>query len=117
MLSPDQIIPFLQHSDPSVRELALRYLEGAHDPSPATADDIWRAIDRFGGSELRHFYHALSAMPQTDASLHRTLAALRSQRNMEVKAMLEAVLARLKYGLLIRFIDLIEQVPDLSQKL
>src|SRR5262245_36014152 len=51
MLSPAQVVPFLQHADQRVRNLAVKYLSGANDPSPATADDIWRMIDKHGPGE------------------------------------------------------------------
>ncbi len=117
MLMPAEVIPFLQHADQGVRELALRYLSGAHDPSPATADDIWAAIDRFGGGEYSRCYVALAQMPQTESSLDRTLKALQAQPHEDLAYHLEDVLAKLSYGLLLRSRDLIEQCPALSPEL
>ncbi|HWP39978.1 MAG TPA: hypothetical protein VNL70_03555, partial [Tepidisphaeraceae bacterium] len=73
MLLPAKIIPFLQHADAHVRRLAVRYLCRANDPTPATADDLWAAIDRFGQGQVHEFHLALANMPQTDRSLQRTL--------------------------------------------
>jgi hypothetical protein len=77
MLTPQQVIPFLDHDDPEVRQHAVLYLAGANDPSPASADDLWRAIDKLGGPQ-QAFSHVdrLEMLPQTDESIARTLAAL-----------------------------------------
>lgn len=109
MLAPHQVIPLLTHSDSKVRSLAIRYLADAHDPSPATADDIWKNIDAFGGSEYNEAYHALPKLPQTDESLRRTLDALNSNVSSGVRSALENVIRKLKSGLLMRYMDLIEQ--------
>ncbi len=77
MLTPPQVIPFLQHDDPDIREEALRYLCEAHDPSPATAEDSWRVIDRFGLAESLSFVARLHNLPQSHDSLDRTLRTLR----------------------------------------
>ena len=76
MLTPQQVIPFLQHDDEEVRQHAVLYLAGAHDPSPATADDVWRAIDKVGPDKAFMLVDRLELLPQTDESVTRTLAAL-----------------------------------------
>jgi len=117
MLLPAKIIPFLQHADAHVRRLAMRYLCRANDPTPATADDLWAAIDRLGEGELHEFYFALANMPQTHSSLERTLAALHRDPDPDRRHALELALARLHYGLLLRFRDLIEGFHALSPQL
>lgn len=77
MLPPAQVIPFLEHEDWKVRNEAARYLANAHDPAPATAEDFWRAIDRFGLKE-RILTASLALLPQTEQSYVRLMAALRS---------------------------------------
>lgn len=76
MLTPEQVIPFLDHEDADVRQHASQYLAGAHDPSPATADDYWRAIDKLGAENARGHVERLELLPQTDESVARTIAAL-----------------------------------------
>ena len=76
MLTPQQVIPFLDHDDPEVRQHAVLYLAGANDPSPATADDFWRAIDKLGPQQALSHIDRLEMLPQTDDSVARTLAAL-----------------------------------------
>jgi HEAT repeat protein len=117
MLLPPKVIPFLQHENPAVRELALRYLCDAHDPNPATADDVWAAIDRHGPGDQNSFCIALASLPQTEASLERTLKALQSEKDKDRRGWLEQALARIHYGLLLRYRDLIEDAPQVSQEL
>ena len=76
MLTPDQVIPFLQNDDVEVRQHAVLYLTGAHDPSPATAEDFWRAIDMVGPENAISFTERLELLPQTDESVRRTLEGL-----------------------------------------
>src|SRR5689334_10403347 len=68
MLLPSQVLPFLQHREKPVRDLALRYLSNAHDPSPATAEDLWKLIDKFGAGETDGLFYALRMLPQTEVS-------------------------------------------------
>jgi HEAT repeat protein len=76
MLTPQQVIPFLRHDDEEVRQHATLYLAGAHDPSPATADDFWAAIDKVGQEHAGPFVDRLELLPQTDDSIRRTLEAI-----------------------------------------
>ncbi|HSI32787.1 MAG TPA: hypothetical protein VK986_04290, partial [Tepidisphaeraceae bacterium] len=78
MLTPAQVIPFLTHEQSAVRDMAVRYLSGAHDPAPATADDFWRAADALGFDTYEGREMALSAsdLPQTDYSVDRMLGAI-----------------------------------------
>ena len=76
MLTPQQVIPFLQHDDEEVRQQAILYLAGAHDPAPATADDFWRAIDKVGPDNAVSFFSRLELLPQTDESIRRTIEAI-----------------------------------------
>jgi hypothetical protein len=117
MLLPPKVIPFLMHDNVAVRTLALHYLSDAHDPSPATADDLWKAIDRHGPGKFDRFCGALSTLPQTESSLDRTLKALAGEQDENRRALLERTLARLHYGLLLRYRDLIEDSPHVSDDL
>ncbi|HEY7088973.1 MAG TPA: SEC-C metal-binding domain-containing protein, partial [Tepidisphaeraceae bacterium] len=117
MLPPAKVIPLLQHSDKGVRELALRYLSKAHDPSPATADDVWAVIEKLGPAAGDSFYRSLADMPQTESSLAKTIEALKPLRDYERRKDLESVLAGLSYGLLLRYRDLIDDAPGLSDPL
>jgi hypothetical protein len=116
MLPPAKVIPLLQHEDGAVRQLAVRYLAEAHDPSPATAEDFWTAIQQLAAPERTPFYHALARMPQTESSLVRTIEAIKDSKGDE-RGFLEQVLAKLHYGLLLRFRDLIEEAPGLPDHL
>ncbi|HET6251386.1 MAG TPA: SEC-C metal-binding domain-containing protein [Tepidisphaeraceae bacterium] len=77
MLTPEQVVPFLQHDDRHIREQAVRYFQGTSDFGPLTADHYWACIDRLGHvRESLSYASGLAALPQTDSSLHRLLAAL-----------------------------------------
>ena len=77
MLLPEQIIPFLLHDDPIVREHAVRYFRDSYDFGPLTAEHYWAGIDRLGETDAAlGFASELSRLPQTDASLHRVVQAL-----------------------------------------
>src|SRR5258706_14388712 len=82
VLAAAQVIPFLTHADPWVRDHAARYLSEADDPSPATAEDFWRAIDALGPDTdaARLLYTDLSDMPHTAASTCRLIEAARKVR-------------------------------------
>lgn len=100
MLLPHQVIHFLQHEESFVRGHAATYLASAHDPSPATAEEIWEMIDRFGAAGWRAPTAYLADMPQTPASLQRTLAGLREERDEDRVEHLHRVLERLDFPLL-----------------
>ena len=77
MLYPAQVVPFLNHDDPLVRELALRYFDRCHDPGQLTADDFWAVIDARGESpETLSFATHLKDAPWTEPAFHRLLQAL-----------------------------------------
>lgn len=77
MLLPAQVIPFLTHSDYSVRYHAANFLGDAHDPAPATADDLWRVFDLYGmqrdESTVEGALVCLARVPCTDAAITRLL--------------------------------------------
>ena len=101
MLLPHQVLPFLEHETPSVWEHAARYFHRAHDPAPATAEDFWRAIDRFGMESSLHLVTHLSDMPQTGRSLRRTLDALREKPAELYDFHLQHAVAAVDYPLLL----------------
>src|SRR5688572_6606492 len=100
MLSPTQVIPFLEHPTRAVRELAVDYLRRAHDPTPATADDLWRALDRYGLTREPHLLSALDELPQTERSLARLLVALKEGPGEGVRFHLLHAVAKLDFELL-----------------
>ena len=100
MLLPGQVIPFLQHEDADVRAHAADYLAKAHDPSPATAEDFWRSIDRFGADASAALLVRLADLPQNEASLDRLLDALRKGFGRERTKHLHRACATVDFGLL-----------------
>src|SRR5689334_17865318 len=79
MLTPEQVLPFLNHDERIVRGRALRYFKGGHDIGPLTAEHFWEVIDRFGvGKETLRFFAELAEVPQTERSYQRLMQALRS---------------------------------------
>lgn len=112
MLSPAQVLPFLQHDDASVRDLALAYFSTAHDPSPATADDVWRMLDTKGpGKDQTAPYSALQSLPQNEISLRRTVEALNTTKNGTERDSLQSVILALPFGILNRFRDVTDDAP------
>jgi len=114
MLLPSQVIPFLQHREKPVRDLALRYLTHAHDPSPATADDVWKLIEKFGAGERGALYYSLILLPQTEESVQRTVQTIDSTSDPTVREVLEVVLEEMHYGMLMRTRDVIEASSAIS---
>ena len=113
MLTPQQVIPFLQHDDEEVRHHAALYLAGAHDPAPATADDFWRAIDHVGPDKAFTFVDRLELLPQTDESVSRTLAAL-AQFPEELRAGLLRALRSLDLDAARRRLDEIRSAQNVT---
>lgn len=112
MLSPAQVLPFLQHDDPFVRDLALAYFSTAHDPSPATADDVWHMLDTKGpGKDKTAPYSALQSLPQNETSLRRTVEGLNTAKNGTERDSLQSVILALPFGILNRFRDVIDNAP------
>jgi HEAT repeat protein len=118
MLMPSQVLPFLQHQDKYVRALAIKYFKRTHDPSPATADDVWKMIEAHGPGVYRsETYLALSNLPQTESSIRKTLNALVGASGEGDKILLSEVIGKLPYGVLNRFNDLIENSPAVDEEL
>jgi hypothetical protein len=123
MLRPDEVVPFLLHKEEIVRDHALHYLTHAHDPSPATAEDLWRMIDRFGMQASLSVVSGLDELPQTEVSLGRTMDALRRGADELSDFHLQIVLEKLDWPLLERhaeellnFEKLVEPVRDHLRK-
>lgn len=77
MLSPAQVIPFLNHDDPWVAEHALRYFDDIHDASPLTADVLSAVIDQRGKNRRTlGIASRLDEVPGTERSFGRLLDAL-----------------------------------------
>src|SRR5205085_3003573 len=123
MLAPAQVITFLEHEDFTVRRLAVDYLREAHDPAPATADDLWRGYerfperDRFGLSS--GFLYALPFLPATDSSTAWLLDALRARTDEEDEDphQLRDALAELDFPMLARHREAIFQLAGLPPKI
>jgi hypothetical protein len=120
MLTAQQVIPFLEHDDVEVRQHAVLFLAGAHDPATATADDFWRAIDKLGPENAASHLDRLELLPQTDASIARTLAAIPTYEGYARQSLLR-VIRSIDLDLLRRHRDAIgavEQVPaDINEHL
>jgi len=112
MLNPEQVIPFLAHDDPEVRQHAALYLAGANDASPATADDFWRAIDALGPEKAFTHLDRLELMRQTDGSVARTLEALGTFEEAS-RSPLARVVRSLDLDLVRRHRDAIRSAPNL----
>ncbi len=103
MLSPAQVVPFLTHDDRLVRRLARDYFDRCGDPGPATADDVWAALDRFpAGDEARSLARTLADLPQTDASVHRLVAALAGDAVHGADDLLQQAARGVDFPLLVR---------------
>ena len=111
MLRPEQVIPFLEHDDEEVRLHAVLFLAGAHDPSPATADDLWRAADKLGPEKADALVGRLELLPQTDDSVSRTLSELATAEGGR-QADLVRVLRSLDFPLLQRHWEAIKNAAN-----
>ena len=77
MLFPEQVVPFLQHVDPIVRDHAQLYFRNSYNFGPLTSDHYWAVIDRYGENDRTLGIAAdLGALPQTDSSLRRLIEKL-----------------------------------------
>jgi hypothetical protein len=76
MLSNQRLIDLLTNDTDAVRIAAARILSSAHDPSPATAEDVQGAIDHRRPMNLLAMLHCAAKLPQTDASIAWWLRAL-----------------------------------------
>ena len=114
MLTPSQLIPFLQHPDREVREEAISYFAEASDPAPATAGDLWESIERFGSEESEGALLALPKLPDTETSTRRLLAALRAAPSDQTWLRLIKVIDGLDLPMLMQFWD---ELDDLREQL
>lgn len=95
MLLPAQVLPFVQHPVPDVRQFAIAYLGEAHDRGAATQDDLWAALDRYpdagvrGGrgrlTERAWFMRWLPAFAPTERSTDRLFHGLRTERDASLR--------------------------------
>lgn len=114
MLTPAQVVSFLSHDDPYVHRHALRYFAEISDPSPVTADDYWRAIDRVGISrESVRFLVGLRYVPQTESSYQRMMAALESGIDALCRSHILHVLRKIDFPLLVEHQDELLNAPHL----
>lgn len=94
MLSPAQVLPFVQHPDYEVRHLAVGYLGEGHDRGAATQDDLWAALDRYprissgphpGVSDRSWFLRWLHVFAPTPLSTDRLFHELRTERDLGLR--------------------------------
>jgi hypothetical protein len=92
MFPSDQLVAFVDHKDPAVSSYAAEYFLEAHDPAPATASLLWRAIDRLGAK--RAHLGLLARLEHDDALWSRLLRELTHTEDPFVRgALLDAVYA------------------------
>ncbi len=116
ILLPDQVVPFLQHDDPIVRDQALRYFRDTHDFGPLTADHYWAALDRFGeNDQTLGFASGLRNLPQTDTSLRRLVDALAGKPSENFKYHFQQAARDMDLRVLARHRDELLGAPRLSQ--
>jgi hypothetical protein len=102
MLTPTQIIPFLLHDDVDVRDRAMHYLTDMGDLAPpATAEQAWLALERFGGVITPFGYpqsnvqlRLIASLAPTDATAQRTIERLRGTTSKNKAYWLNGVLRR-----------------------
>ena len=117
MLTPAQVIPFLTHADPLVRRSARDYFRACGDSAPATADDVWAALDRYpAGDDARALARALADLPQTDASVHRLVAALSDDSLHEADDALQRAARVVDFPLLVLHRELLLGCDGLDPK-
>lgn len=91
MLPPDQIRPFLMHSEPAVRMFALGYFEDAFGNAPLSSDDLWPVYDRYPYQEADSILVSMKGMSHSDASARRLLADLRTTNHARWHRVFRAV--------------------------
>jgi hypothetical protein len=95
MLLPREVLPFVQHGDARVRQHAVGYIGEAHDPSPATQDHFWDALDRFAlppplppdrnHKERSLCLRWLHRLAPTERSIDRLFHELRTERDPRLR--------------------------------
>jgi SEC-C motif-containing protein len=111
VLSAAQVIPFLLHDQPWVRDHALDYLADATDASPATADDLWNAIDVIPADERRNVLSRLAKFRQTPISTDRLIDALAQAPEIRERSHLTKALKKLDLAFVEANIDRIRALP------
>ena len=94
MFLPAQVLPFVQHPDPEVRDFAVGYLGEAHDRGAATQDDLWAALDRHPipsgpqrvGTGRSCFLRWLPAFAPTELSIDRLFHELHTERDLRMRS-------------------------------
>jgi len=117
MLMPEQVVPFLQHDDPIVRQHAQRYFRNSFNFGPLTADHYWAVLDRFGESEeTLHFATELSRLAQTEGSFRRLVQALASEEQEDFGFHYQQAIRDLELALVARNRDELLACPQLPAK-
>jgi hypothetical protein len=101
MLTPRQVIPFLSSDNDVIRSLAESYLDHAHDPSPATGDDVWAAVHKLGIKRAKPMLRLLEVLPQTSESLKLTIQAYHEHKDTPVQHRFNNVLNEVSIDLLL----------------
>jgi hypothetical protein len=120
MLRPAEVRPFLSHEDGFVRALALAYLSNAHNSGPATQEDLWAAMDRYGEApkerkqERRSLALHLRDFSPTERSIERLFRGLRIEADGIVTLYLARAAAELPPEAVRRLLDddhLVRRLP------
>jgi hypothetical protein len=118
MLAAEQVLPFIYHDHPTVRSRALHYFIDSDQPSPLSAEHMWRGLEQFGfGQEGRTFLTYLGDLPQTDASIDRILRTLDHDPDEDVRFHLLLALRDVDPDALLRHSDRILACPQLTDYL
>ena len=114
MLTPAQVIPFLTHDDPLVRQQARQYFRDCPNPAPLVADDYWAVLDKIGGEgngnfddEGLHVASQLADGPQTDSSLRRLVDALVARPSEAYAGHYQRAIRDVAFPLLVEHRDLL----------
>ena len=113
MLQPEQVLPFLSHEDPDVRDLAHANLKHSY-ARPFPMDEIWRACDRFGLEEHAYWVRSPGAFYFTDEALLRLLDELPGASD-RVLSHLSAGLARADFDVLVRHRQAVAEAPRVQE--
>jgi hypothetical protein len=120
MLRPAEVRPFLWHEDGYARELALAYFASEYDFGPATQEDVWAAMDRYGEApkgfkqERRTLALHLREFPPTERSIERLFRGLRIEADAAVTVHLARAVAELPPETVRRLLDddhLVRRLP------
>jgi hypothetical protein len=102
MLTNEQLIPALTHPDHDVRSMVVERLRKSFDPTPATMDDAWKAVDAQGMKRGAWWLRDRGDVPWTESSVQRLLEEVRRAQDKHLREELEEALAAIDLHLLMR---------------